>query len=103
MKYNATPLLSSSDEGFLSKITPTDSVLSELRQHRKDVRAAIRTTFSKLRDAFELDRAGNWQLRDGNSLMPLADQLRKLTPNQKQSLATLKPKFMSQGVSYTKP
>lgn len=97
MKYNATPLLSSSDEGFLSKITPTDSVLSELIQHRKDVRAAIRTTFSKLRDAFELDRAGNWQLRDGNSLMPLADQLRKLTPNQKQSLATLKPKFMSQG------
>lgn len=67
------------------------------------MRAAIRTTFSKLRDAFELDWAGNWQLRDGNFLMPLADQLRKLTPNQKQSLATLKPKFMSQGVSYTKP
>ncbi|MEG3694581.1 CBASS cGAMP synthase, partial [Vibrio coralliirubri] len=67
------------------------------REYRRDVRAAIRAAFSKLRDAFEMDRTGNWQLRGEVSLMPLAEHLRKLTPSQKHALATLKPKFMSQG------
>lgn len=97
MKYNATRLLSSSEDSFLSKITPTKSMLSELRQYREEVRAAIRKTFSEVRNTFERDTYGRWQLRENTSLLALADQLRKLSPEQKQSLATLKPKFMSQG------
>ncbi|MEH0668242.1 CBASS cGAMP synthase [Vibrio owensii] len=97
MKYNATPLLSSSEDSFLTKISPTEEIIDNLKQHRREVRQALRTTFHNLRGVFEEDRAGRWHLSTANAFPHLAEQLRKLSPAQKEALALLMPKFMSQG------
>ncbi|MGR5278891.1 CBASS cGAMP synthase [Vibrio rotiferianus] len=97
MKYNATPLLSSSKDSFLSIISPTDEIIEDLKQHRREVRRALRATFGELRDVFESDSAGRWQLKKEGAFPQLAEQLRKLNSEQKGALALLEPKFMSQG------
>ncbi len=97
MKFNATPLLSDEEDGFLPQITPTETQMGELREYRQIVRDTIRVTFSVLNNAFEKDKAGKWQLSGRAIHLPFVDQLRKLKPEQKSALAGLTPKFMSQG------
>ncbi|MCW4446283.1 CBASS cGAMP synthase [Vibrio splendidus] len=97
MKYNATSLLGKSEGGFLSKITPDQSQENELKSYRKDVRHAIRTTFSDLREAFSEYSRGMWQLDERKLPQPLVELFRKLSPQQRASFVGVRPKFMSQG------
>lgn len=96
MNFDFTKALNHPQNGFIVEITPDSSKIDKLRKIREEIRNELRDQFAELSNSFE-DIGGVMRYVPNVSTSFLAEDLKKLSHEQKKSLNKLKPKFASQG------
>lgn len=96
MSFDISRVLNHPQIGFIAEITPEPDKIKELRGFREVIRNELRDKFKDLTNSFSSIN-GQMHYIPNLSTAFLAEDLKKLSSDQKKSLQKLRPKFASQG------
>lgn len=96
MSFDISKVLNHPQIGFIAEITPDPDKIKGLRGFREEIRNELRDKFKDLTNSFS-NINGQMHYIPNSSTVFLAEDLKKLSSDQKKSLQKLKPKFASQG------